>query len=60
MCAETNRRQKCLNGSKQPGFHNRVVTGDESWFLDYDPETKRQREEWHTPQPRQKEARMSK
>jgi hypothetical protein len=42
-------------------FLNRVITGDESWFSEYGPETKRQSEEWHTPQsPRQKKARMSK
>ena len=27
---------------------HKVVTGDESWVFDYDPETKRQSEEWHT------------
>jgi hypothetical protein len=30
-------------------FLNRVITGDKSWFFRYDPETKRQSEEWHTP-----------
>jgi hypothetical protein len=45
----------------EPDFLNRVITGDESSFFEYDPETKRQSEEWHTPHsPRQKEARMSK
>jgi hypothetical protein len=45
----------------EPDFLNRVITDKESWFSEYDPETKRQSEEWHTPQaPRQKEARMSK
>jgi hypothetical protein len=45
----------------EPGLLNRVITGDESWFFEYDPETRKQSEEWHTPQsPRQKIARMSK
>jgi hypothetical protein len=45
----------------EPNFLTRVITGDESWFYEYDPGTKRQNEEWHTPQfPRQKEARKSK
>jgi hypothetical protein len=29
-------RQKCLNGSKQQDFFTRVITGDESWFFEYD------------------------
>jgi [histone H3]-lysine36 N-dimethyltransferase SETMAR len=42
-------------------FLDNVVTGDESWIYEYDPETKQQSSEWHTPQsPRQKKARMSK
>ncbi|GFY03017.1 mariner Mos1 transposase [Trichonephila clavipes] len=42
-------------------FFDNVITGDESWFFQYDPETKLQSNEWHTPQsPRQKKARMSK
>jgi hypothetical protein len=53
--------QKFLNGLKQPDFLNRIITGDESWFFEYDPETKRQSEEWQTPQsPGQKKARISK
>jgi len=32
----------------EPIFLHKVVTGDESWVFDYDPETKRQSEEWHT------------
>ena len=43
----------------EPNFFP-YITGDESWVLDYDPETKRQREEWHTKSsPRPKKARMS-
>jgi hypothetical protein len=35
--AETNCQQKCLNGSKVIHFFlNRVITGDESLFLEYD------------------------
>lgn len=42
-------------------FLKHVITGDESWIFEYDPETKRQSKEWHTPNsPRPKKARMSK
>lgn len=38
-----------------PSFLERVITGDESWIFEYDPETKRQSQEWHTSaSPRQK------
>ncbi|GFT56485.1 putative DD34D transposase [Trichonephila clavipes] len=48
-------------GIKKPPFFDNVITGDENWFFQYDPETKRQSNEWHTPQsPRQKKTRMSK
>ena len=41
-------------------FLDKVITGDESWVLDYDPETKRQSSEWHTKSsPRPKKARMN-
>lgn len=44
-----------------PDFLNSVVTGDESWIFEYDPESKRQSSEWHTSEsPRPKKARMSK
>lgn len=44
-----------------PDFLDNVVTGDESWTFQYDPETKAQSSEWHTPEsPRPKKARMSK
>ena len=47
--------------NREPNFMDRVVTGDESWVFEYDPETKRQSEEWHTKSsPRPKRARMSK
>jgi len=39
---------------------HKVITGDESWVLDNNPDIKRQREEWHTKSsPRPKKARMS-
>jgi len=38
-----------------------VITGDESWIFEYDPDTKRQSSEWHTSNsPRQKKARINK
>ena len=53
----------CGGKSEPVGFPpplHKVITGDESWVFDYDPETKRQSEEWHTKSsPRPKEARMS-
>ena len=32
----------------EPIFLHKVITGDESWVFDYDPETKWQSQEWHT------------
>ena len=44
----------------EPNFLHKVITGDESWVFDYDPETKRQSEEWLTKSsPRPTKARMS-
>ena len=44
----------------EPNFLHKVITGDESWMSDYDPETKRQSEEWRTKSsPHPKKARMS-
>lgn len=44
-----------------PDFLKNVITGDESWIFEYDPETKRQSKEWHTSNsPRPKKAKMSK
>jgi hypothetical protein len=41
-------------------FLQMVVTGDESWIYEYDPETKRQSEEWkHTVSPRSKKEQES-
>ena len=46
---------------REPEFFSRVITGDESWILEYDTETKRQSREWHTANsPRPKKARMRK
>jgi len=44
----------------EPHFLDKVITGDESWVFDYDPETKLQSAEWHTKSsPRPMKARMS-
>jgi hypothetical protein len=32
-----------------PNFLSRVITGDESWVYNYDPETKQQSSQWKTP-----------
>ena len=46
---------------REPEFFSRVITGDESWILEYDPETKCQSREWHTANsPRPEKARMRK
>ena len=55
-----------LRGSQNSSFALsqvmiRVITGDESLILEYDPETKPQSREWHTANsPRPKKARSSK
>ncbi|KAL4085118.1 hypothetical protein QTP88_027410 [Uroleucon formosanum] len=44
-----------------PTLLDRVITGDESWYFQYDPETKRQSQQWLSPgAARPKKARMSK
>lgn len=44
---------------KDPDFISKVVTGDESWFYGYDPETKQQSSQWKSPNsPRPKKARQ--
>ena len=44
-----------------PDLLGRVITGDESWIFEYDPETKRQSRQWKSPaSPSPKKARMSK
>ena len=48
---KANRRGVCLDFldlEREPEFFSRVITGYESWILEYDPETKRQIREWHT------------
>ncbi|XP_050522590.1 protein GVQW3-like [Daktulosphaira vitifoliae] len=54
--------QDCLEQvENDPTLLDRVITGDESWFFQYDPETKRQSSQWLSPNtPRPKKARMSK
>jgi histone-lysine N-methyltransferase SETMAR len=60
-----NREEMCQNVlekiEEDPDFLNSVVTCDETWFFQYDPETKRQSVQWKTTHsPRPKNARMSK
>jgi len=62
---KANRRDVCLGFldclEREPEFLSHVIIGDESWILEYDPETRRQSREWHTANsPRPKKARMSK
>ena len=62
---KANRRDVCLDLldclEREPEFFSRVITGDESWILEYDPETKCRSREWHTANsPCSKKARMSK
>jgi hypothetical protein len=41
-------------------FLQRVITGDEAWIYEYDPETRRQSEEWkHSGSPHSKKVRKS-
>jgi histone-lysine N-methyltransferase SETMAR len=50
-----------LEKIEDPDFLNSVVTCDETWLFQYDPETKRQSVQWKTTHsPRPKKARMSK
>jgi len=56
MCAWT-----FLNASKMTKKFFKHITGDETWIVEYDPDTKQQSLEWHTSNsPRPKKARMSK
>jgi hypothetical protein len=53
-CQDWMENEECSN------FLQRVVTGDESWIYEYDPETKRQSEEWkHGGSSRSKKAHKS-
>ena len=48
-------------GSETDFMERMIITGDESWVFEYDPETKRQSCEWHSPgSPCPRKARMSK
>ena len=42
---KTNRRDVCLDLldrlEREPEFFSRFITGDQSWILEYDPESKR-------------------
>uniref|UniRef100_A0A2S2NRT1 Mariner Mos1 transposase n=1 Tax=Schizaphis graminum TaxID=13262 RepID=A0A2S2NRT1_SCHGA len=60
-----NRKDRCLDFLEQiendHSFLECIITGDESWIFENDPETKYQSQEWHTlASPRQKKGRMSK
>jgi len=49
------------NTENDPNFLENVITYDESWFFQYDPESKHQSMHWKSPSsPRQKKARQSK
>jgi hypothetical protein len=49
--------QDWMENEEGSNFLQRVITGDESWIYEYDPETKRQSEEWmHGGSPRSKKA----
>lgn len=39
----------CMEGQHRRRFYNRLVTGDESWFRLYEPETRRESKEWRHP-----------
>ena len=49
---KSNQRDVCLDlldhTEREPEFFSRVITGNESWILEYNPETKRQSREWRT------------
>lgn len=60
-----NRKRICTDILKEiennPNFLERVITCDETWIFQYDPETKKQSMHWKTPgSPRIKKARQSK
>jgi len=62
---KVNRRDVCLDLldhlEREPEFFSCIIIGDESWILQYDPETKCPSWEWHTANsPRPKKARMCK
>jgi len=59
-------RENCCVGTPEniendPDFFQNVITCDETWIFQHDPESKRQSMHWKSPQsPRKKKARMSK
>jgi hypothetical protein len=59
-----NREEMCQNvleKTEDPDFLNSVITCDETWLFQYNPEPKRQSMQWETTHsPRPKKARMSK
>jgi len=60
-----NQKDVCLNLleriQRDRNFLKNVITDDETWIFEYDPETKRQSKEWHTSaSPHPKKARRSK
>jgi len=62
---KASRRVVCLDLldrlEREPEIFSRVITGDESWILEYESETRRQSREWHTANsPRPKTTRMTK
>jgi hypothetical protein len=49
-----------MGNEEGSNFLERVITGDDSWIYEYDPETKKQSEEWkHGGLPHSKKARKS-
>ena len=49
-----------IESAQDPHFRERVITEDKAWIYEYDPETKRQSEEWkHPGSPRTKKVRKS-
>ncbi|XP_033230224.1 uncharacterized protein LOC117181538 [Belonocnema kinseyi] len=54
--------EDCLEQvENDPTLLDQVITDDDSWFFQYNPETKRQSSQWVSPHaPRPKKARMSK
>jgi hypothetical protein len=52
--------QDWMESEEGSNILQRVITGDESWIYKYDPETKRQSEEWkHSGSPRSNKASKS-
>jgi hypothetical protein len=60
-CRKTIAGELFEQSTQDPSFLGKVVTGDESWVFEYDPETKMQSSEWHTSSsPRPKKSRATK